>query len=148
MGYRYKGSPVIITSGDDVEPEWNFRNYIPSTYPGCRAPHVFLADGKTSILDLYGIDYTLVDFTLSGATSKVFSIVAHRISVPLKHVHLPHESHIRKVWERDIVLVRPDGHVAWRSRKGIKEQSHVSEAQAQDILAVATGKAAIPRPRG
>lgn len=44
MGYRYNGSPVIIRDTAVAEPAWNYRTYVPSTWPGARAPHVYLND--------------------------------------------------------------------------------------------------------
>src|SRR5207245_6021520 len=42
LGYRYRGSPIIW--GEDSEPEWTLVDYVPSTWPGVRAPHLFLED--------------------------------------------------------------------------------------------------------
>ncbi|KAH8807752.1 FAD binding domain-containing protein [Xylogone sp. PMI_703] len=114
MDYRFPDSYVVIKDGSK-EKEWNPRNYTPSTTPGSRAPHVYLRDDKTSIFDLYGEDYTIVDFTSSGKVSASFEEVAKSLGIPLKRVHLPSEQHVRSIWERDIVLVRPDGIVSWRS---------------------------------
>lgn len=72
MGYRYNGSPIIVQSEQSAEPEWSVRDYVASTWPGVRAPHVFLAVGETSNFDLFGRDYTVVDFTPSGAISESF----------------------------------------------------------------------------
>jgi len=33
------------------------RDYIPSTWPGFKALHIYLQDGQTSIFDLFGPDY-------------------------------------------------------------------------------------------
>jgi FAD-dependent monooxygenase len=118
MGYRYNNSGVIVRADDDTdEPLWTERGYVASTWPGSRAPHVFLQDGETSIFDLFGTgkDFTLVDFTPDGQFIEKFSPVLKVRGVPYKAVHLPTEPHVRSVWERDAVLVRPDDHVAWRS---------------------------------
>ena len=37
------------------EPEWSVREHVPSTWPGVRAPHVFLKDEKTSIFDFFEV---------------------------------------------------------------------------------------------
>ncbi|KAJ4263297.1 hypothetical protein NW762_006115 [Fusarium torreyae] len=116
MDYRYGRSPVILGTEKAVEePQWNYRNYTPSTWPGSRAPHVFLKDGETSIFDLFGQGFTLVDFSKDGEWTKKFSEIATRLGVQLKLVHIPEETHARDVWGREAVLVRPDDHVAWRS---------------------------------
>src|ERR1700743_858960 len=59
MGYRYK-SGIVIPDGTK-EPKWTPSEYVPTTFPGSRAPHVFLRDG-TAIFDLCGMDYNLVEF--------------------------------------------------------------------------------------
>jgi hypothetical protein len=41
LGYRYNRSPVVVPDKGVLEPPWNERQYIPSTWPGARAPHVF-----------------------------------------------------------------------------------------------------------
>lgn len=146
MGYRNNGSPVVVTDrapdGEtEKEPQWNVRDYIPSTWPGARAPHVFLNDGETSIYDLFGPDYSLVDFTQNGHFAKEFATASSRLGIPLTVVHLPEEKHARKIWERDVVLVRPDLHVSWRSAVGLT--SHW-QTPIEDILLISTGKKSSP----
>ncbi len=115
MGYRYNDSPVIVPDHEVQEPEWNLRQYIVSTWPGTRAPHVFLADGETSIFDLFGRAYTCVDFSEHGGFAAEFAEVAKELQMPLEIVHLPKEKHVRAVWGRDAFIIRPDDHVAWRA---------------------------------
>lgn len=113
LGYRYRDSPIIMV--DEDEPEWSFRSYIPTTWPGSRVPHVFLQDSKTSVFDLFASGFTLVDFSKDGGWADMFLSASKRVGVQLKSVHLPHETHARSIWGRDAVLVRPDDHAAWRS---------------------------------
>lgn len=42
MGYRYNKSPIIIADISAVEPPSSITEYFPNTWPGARAPHVFL----------------------------------------------------------------------------------------------------------
>lgn len=138
MGYRNFPSPIVLQGTDDLEtPEWNEKNYIPSTSPGARAPHVFLRDGDTSIHDLLGFDYSLVDFTTEGNFASRFKDAASHLGIPITAVHLPNEQHARDIWERDVVLVRPDLHVAWRLNKGV---TSLSDDATKDILLTAVGK--------
>ncbi|KIW28126.1 uncharacterized protein PV07_07808 [Cladophialophora immunda] len=142
MGYRYNGSPVVLPDEDATpEPDWTPERYVPSTWPGARAPHVFLQDGTTSVFDLFGRgrEFSLVDFTPDGRYIEAFAPPAKKLDIPLKAVHLPDEPHVREVWERDAVLVRPDDHVAWRSSS--KTAGGVEKAlDVENILAVAVGK--------
>ncbi|PVH68972.1 hypothetical protein DL98DRAFT_627335 [Cadophora sp. DSE1049] len=118
FGYRYRDSPIICPDEDGTEePPYLERSYVPSTWPGARAPHVFLKDRETSIFDIFGQgkEFSLVDFTPDARYASEFVPVAEEMGIPLKVVHLPDEEHARKIWERDAVLVRPDDHVAWRT---------------------------------
>ncbi|KAJ9611193.1 hypothetical protein H2200_004376 [Cladophialophora chaetospira] len=148
LGYRYNGSPVIVTDQDGTrEPEWNNKNYIPSTWPGARAPHVFLKDGETSIFDLFGKsrEYSLVDFTPRGKYIEAFGPACKKLGIPLKAVHLPDDPHVRKVWERDAVLVRPDDHVAWRTSQDAEEPEKLDIPR---ILSIVTGKSQVEGVNG
>jgi FAD-dependent monooxygenase len=138
MGYRYNGSPIVVVDPSTPEPQTSITEYIPSTWPGARAPHVFLSDGKTSIFDTYGPDFNIVDFTTAGETSKAFISVAKSQGIPITAVHLPREAHCRQIWERDVVLVRPDGFVAWRCAPQGAEPTN--EDHIKSILLSATGK--------
>ncbi|KAF3392968.1 hypothetical protein DPV78_009723 [Talaromyces pinophilus] len=96
MGSRNFPSPIVLQGTDDLEtPEWNEKNYIPSTSRGARAPHVFLRDGDTSIHDLLGFDYSLVDFTTEGNFASSFKEAASHLGIPIATVHLPNEQHVR-----------------------------------------------------
>src|SRR6266699_3600739 len=66
LGYRYVGSPLLATEAGEG-PEHNFIDYVPSTYPGVRLPHVWLEDG-TAVQDRigYGHGYTLLRFAGNG----------------------------------------------------------------------------------
>ncbi|RFU81492.1 fad binding domain-containing [Trichoderma arundinaceum] len=136
LGYRYNTSPVIVPDAEVAEPEWNCRHYTPATWPGARPPHVFLSDGKTSIFDLFGQGFTIVDFSEEGQWADAFSDAALRLKVPMTKVHLPQEKHVRKIWERNAVLVRPDDHVAWRA--DLQGSMHVAEVE--DILKTVIGR--------
>lgn len=116
MDYRFRGSPVVVTEIGAEEPEWRRQAYFPSTLPGSRAPHVFLSDDATSIYDLLGKEYTVVDFSRDGTLSSRIEMLAKAESLPISRLHLPAEAIVGRVWERDVVLVRPDHFVAWRSR--------------------------------
>ncbi|MDR7156697.1 2-polyprenyl-6-methoxyphenol hydroxylase-like FAD-dependent oxidoreductase [Sphingobium xenophagum] len=108
LGYRYRSSPIICH--EDDEPQWQVRSYVPSTWPGVRAPHVFLESG-TAIFDLFGPWFTLIRFT--DASPEPLLHAASERNVPLTLLDIK-EQHVRGIYERDFVLIRPDQHVAWR----------------------------------
>jgi 2-polyprenyl-6-methoxyphenol hydroxylase-like FAD-dependent oxidoreductase len=109
LGYRYENSPICVTDGTPA-PELDHGLYVPSTWPGVRAPHAWLKDGR-STLDLFGKGFVLLNFSDTNASS--FTNTANRIGLPLEVLNLD-EPMVRETYERSLVLVRPDGHVAWR----------------------------------
>ncbi|KAF5695699.1 FAD-binding domain-containing protein, partial [Fusarium mundagurra] len=60
MGYHYM-SNVCIPNNTEPKPKWDPHTYLPTTWPGSQAPHVFLKD-RNSIFDLLGSDFSLVEF--------------------------------------------------------------------------------------
>jgi hypothetical protein len=109
LGYRYDASPLVVPDGaPPPEPE-DSRIYRQSSHPGGRAPHAWLADGR-STLDLFGRGFTLVRLASGPET---FSKEAKARGMPLEVVDLDDPAPAR-IYERRLVLVRPDGHVAWR----------------------------------
>src|SRR5215467_8899208 len=112
LGYRYVGSPLIAAEAAEG-PEHNFIDYIPSTYPGVRLPHVWLEDG-TAVQDRigYGDGYTLLRFAGNrdvAALGRAFAAY----SAPYAVLDLP-DQRARDIYGYDLVLVRPDLHVVWR----------------------------------
>lgn len=137
MGYRYN-SCICVPSTLDEEvhpPEFNPRRYLPTTVPGYRAPHVFLADEK-SIFDHFGDDFTLVAFPDAAELAESlenFQDAASRRDFPLHIVNLSGEDHAREIWGARLVLVRPDEFVSWHGN----EVS--SQEEADKVLAIASG---------
>lgn len=142
LDQRLKSDIIFQDSDGTTEPRWNALQYTPSTWPGARAPHVWLKDGPTPIFDHYGLWWTLVNFQKSGKSDDGvldnFTKAAEKLGMPFKTVELVDEDHARKLWERDLVLVRPDGHVAWRSNEA------PLATQIIEILEVVSGKKPLP----
>lgn len=114
LDYRFPDSPVVVSDSTSTaqQPNWKLLHYTPSTLPGHRAPYLVLSDGLTSTYDLYGPWYSIFDFSPQGGAAKIFSDVAGELNIPLKPVHLPEESHVKRTWEREAIVVRPYGYVA------------------------------------
>lgn len=109
LGYHYESSPICVDD-DTPPPQDEAEEYVPSARPGSRAPHAWLHSGH-STLDLFGRGFVLIRFA-DAATANIESAAMMR-GVPLKTVTIE-EPEIAKLYERRLVLVRPDGHVAWR----------------------------------
>jgi 2-polyprenyl-6-methoxyphenol hydroxylase-like FAD-dependent oxidoreductase len=112
IGYRYEDSPICLPDGtpppaDDAE------EVAPSARPGSRAPHLWLAAGR-SILDLFGRGFVLLRLGGDAPDGSAFAAAAVARRVPLQ-VEAVIEPEAARRYERRLVLVRPDGHVAWRS---------------------------------
>lgn len=108
-GYRYDDSPVIRHESGSA-PEYEWEAVVPTTWPGVRAPNVFLASGEP-IHDRFGRGFTLLNF--GSADVSEFADEADRLELPLAIVGLD-DRHAATIYERALVLIRPDQHVAWR----------------------------------
>jgi hypothetical protein len=119
MGYRYEGSPVIVPDGSPEPVEQP--KYVQTARPGARAPHAWLDAAKTrSTLDLFGSDFVLLQ--LQGGTdeqSAAFTAAAQKVKLPLTVERLD-SAGVRELYGAPLVLVRPDGHVAWRGADAAK----------------------------
>lgn len=110
-GYRYESGVVAKESG--AAPVFDPLSYTPTTWPGSRLPHVFLADGSP-IYDKLGLWHTLVVFSQTDTTP--LEKAAAKAGAPLTVLRLSDEN-ARNVYGCDLILVRPDHHVTWRGTK-------------------------------
>ena len=111
LGYVYENSGVIVPDGSPMPPA-EVMTYTQTARPGSRAPHVWLAPGK-STLDLFGKGFVLLRFAGRADTAPL-QHVAEAVGMPLSAVDLDH-AEAAQVYQKRLVLVRPDGHVAWRA---------------------------------
>jgi hypothetical protein len=112
MGYRYDASPIVVADGTPPPPD-DPVVYVQSARPGSRAPHAWLPDGR-STLDLFGHGFVLLRFGGRGLDVTPLEDAARRRGMPLGVVDIGDPA-IAALYERRLVLVRPDGHTAWRS---------------------------------
>lgn len=108
LGYRYDESPIIVHEGE--QPTIDPIQYKPTTRPGARLPHVFLEPG-VSVHDRLGLYFTLV--IIGEGDASTFERASAETGVPLAILRLGNPD-LRNIYERDLILVRPDQHVAWR----------------------------------
>jgi 2-polyprenyl-6-methoxyphenol hydroxylase-like FAD-dependent oxidoreductase len=125
FGAAYE-SPAVVPDGTRppavADP---YSDYVQSATPGCRAPHVWLGrrDTDFSTLDLIGPAFTL--FTSPDGTEwrRTAERTARELDIPIDSytiggTGLADRGDFRSAYglQRDgAVLVRPDGHVGWRS---------------------------------
>jgi 2-polyprenyl-6-methoxyphenol hydroxylase-like FAD-dependent oxidoreductase len=112
LGYVYEGSPIVVADGTPPPP-LEVSTYTPTARPGSRAPHVWLSQGK-STLDLFGRGFVLLRFGPQAPEAKALQDAANTARVPLEVVAIDNDE-AAKLYERRLVLVRPDGQVAWRA---------------------------------
>jgi 2-polyprenyl-6-methoxyphenol hydroxylase-like FAD-dependent oxidoreductase len=115
LGFAYAGSPIVVPD-PTVRPEHR-GDRRPNTRPGSRAPHVWVRPG-VSTLDLFGDGFVLLrcaDHAEPGRLDRFIGAFAER-DVPLSTVRCA-EREVTEAYQRPFVLVRPDGHVAWRGER-------------------------------
>jgi hypothetical protein len=112
--YCYEGSPICAPDEAPM-PAAESTQFVPSTWPGSRAPHAWLADGRSTI-DLFGNGFVLLRLGATPPDAGRISEAAKTCGVPLSIVPLP-DPQLATLYERPLVLVRPDGHVAWRGKE-------------------------------
>lgn len=143
FGYAY-GSSILVPDGS-AEVPLQVETYTPTARPGYRAPHAwFMRNGKRlSSIDLfpYGA-FTLVCGNATSAWISAFNEackklgVAENVVAPGDRGLEPEDPNWLDLYGIDpegAVLVRPDGHVSWRSA------SRGEPAQLHDALRVSVG---------
>jgi hypothetical protein len=110
FGYFYRGSP-IIAADPEAPPDYSMGGFTPSTVPGCRAPHVWLADGH-SLYDALGPDYTLLRLDAGVEVSEV-EAMARRRGLPLTRLDVSAVD-LPPAYRHKLLIVRSDQHVVWR----------------------------------
>jgi len=112
LGYRYDASPIVWSDGTPAPPPEN-STYTQTARPGARAPHGWLRDGR-STLDLFGQGFTLLRLGPDAPSGESIRMAAAQRGVPIRVVQID-EREIGELYQCRLVLVRPDGHVAWRA---------------------------------
>jgi putative polyketide hydroxylase len=129
FGASYDSMAVLPDDTPPVDVDDPVTDYVPSARPGGRAPHVRLTRGHEliSTVDLFGPHFVL----LAGRNGDAWRQAAQAIGTswpPLVGYTIGGDGDLsdpdgnwHDVYGVDAdgaVLVRPDGHVAWRSRSG------------------------------
>lgn len=124
LGYRYVNSPLIASEPGEGPPH-EFMDFVPSTWPGVRLPHVWLTDG-TAVQDRvgYGRGYTLLRFGGAADLGPLGAAFATR-GAPYTVLELP-DARARDVYGHDLILVRPDLHIVWRGNALRADPAHLA----------------------
>jgi 2-polyprenyl-6-methoxyphenol hydroxylase-like FAD-dependent oxidoreductase len=113
LGYRYVGSPIVVD--EPGGPEHLFREYVPTTWPGARLPHVWL-DDRTALHDRIGDGYTLLRLGRTKTDTSCLERAMRETDAPFGVLTIDDRAP-RDVYGYDLIMVRPDLHVVWRGQK-------------------------------
>ena len=126
LGYRYVGSPIIWD--EPGGPEHLFREYVPTTWPGARLPHVWLERGTADP----GSDRRRVHAAAAWQDRRRRVRTRARDAVAWRTVRDRSRSTTtaaRDVYGYDLILLRPDMHVAWRGNAAARRSRAARRAR-------------------
>ena len=133
FGYAYR-SGVIFDEGGDVNPP-EINTYASTSAPGARAPHCWLTAPGGSVLstiDLFkDVRFTLLAGREGGAWAEAFLMASAAAGLDGRAYTvgpagdlIDHQGSFLELYEigpSGAVLVRPDGHVMWRSANAVPD---------------------------
>ncbi|MCG7202478.1 FAD-dependent oxidoreductase [Streptomyces arenae] len=143
MNQRYASSAVLSDDGPaEVSEQDSELVARPTTRPGAKLPHAWLVDAhgeRLSTLDVVGDGtFTVLTGLSGGVWDTAATACQAELGVPLRVVRIGHDncrdmygewSRVSEIAEDGVLLVRPDGYVAWR-----RATASESAQSAQDEL--------------
>jgi putative polyketide hydroxylase len=146
MGYQYRSAVISHDGTPDADPPGS--DYHPTANPGCRAPHLWLntADGRRSTIDLFDSHLTLLTAppgaqwrTAADHAARAYRLPMHSHVVP--NAEWPDQYGVTPT---GAVLVRPDGHVTWRSQTIPGPDAPTTHAQIRTALSTCLATTTAP----
>jgi 2-polyprenyl-6-methoxyphenol hydroxylase-like FAD-dependent oxidoreductase len=114
LGYRYRNSPLIWNDSGEGPPD-DFMRYVPTTWPGARLPHLWLADGR-AMQDAIGEGYTLLRLAGTQTNAEPLARAFAALGAPFSILDVP-DQRPREIYGYGLLLVRPDLHIVWRGNR-------------------------------
>lgn len=120
IGYRYEIGALVPDNGPPAPDPGGVSDYVPSCAPGARLPHAWIAvDGKRrSTHDLIGFEkFTLLTGPAKRSWADAARTAAQAFGITLETIIVddPEWTRLSGVSGGCALLVRPDGHIAWRA---------------------------------
>lgn len=127
LGFIYHSKAVLFENEQGISVLAG--KYVPTTLPGSRAPYVkLIKNGETiSTLDLFEKEYTLLIGSDGYAWQTAAKELTLKMPLQLKSYRVATDGdlidsenlwhNIYEITTTGAVLIRPDGHVAWRSKE-------------------------------
>jgi hypothetical protein len=136
FGASYVSSAIVPDGSEPPHVDDPVTDYVPSARPGGRAPHVsFEHDGQQmSTIDVVGNGFALL--TASGGHAWIEAAKGLDGTLALRTLAIEDDS-FASTYELEnsgAVLVRPDGHVGWRSRSSTQNPSRTLRDALATIL--------------
>ena len=141
LGFTYETGAIVADGSDKPAAANPVRDFIPTSRPGARLPHGWMErDGeRVSTLDLVSLQgFTL----LVGPDGSAWLDAARTASVPIRCIRIGHDITDPTDWWTSVaalgpdsaLLVRPDQHVAFRSRRAVADYQATLEGALAAIL--------------
>ena len=128
LGYRYSPSSLIWPEPGEG-PALDVMDYVPTTWPGARLPHAWL-DDSTALQDRLGDGYTLLCLGGTRTETAPLERAFAALKAPFSAMTVS-DPRPREIYGHDLLLLRPDLHIAWRGNRLPDRPEH--------LAAIATG---------
>jgi putative polyketide hydroxylase len=141
FGAAYESSAVVSDGTSPPVVDDRYCDYVQTATPGCRAPHVWLGrpEAELSTLDLFGPAFTLLTASEGAAWRAAAAVASKELRIPMDSytvggTGLQDRGDFASTYgleDDGAVLIRPDGHVAWRCARGPATRTVLAAALAQ-----------------
>jgi hypothetical protein len=118
LGYAYESSVIVPDGTAPPTMADPVNDYVPTGRPGHRAPHLWLDPSRShSTLDLVGDAFAVITDSTSPALTQASEVAQASTGIPVRSHVIDDDMclDLYGIHSGGAVLVRPDGHVAWRS---------------------------------